>query len=367
MKTDILIVGGGLVGMIAAVALSSRYSVTILEKAPKPYDDNRTTALLTPSLDALTRWNIRKEKFGQPLQALRLINAHNNTNHDTIHFESPDGSPFGYNISNNDLKKQLTDQCTIIYGVIVEQILHRDDSINVILNNGEFLQARLLIVADGKFSRTRDLLGISAKIFETGQTALSFDVEHPQIPHNSISTEVYHKDVSATLVPIENPHHSAVVWMLPTRHLKSILHDVDTHITQATVGIQGDLTALSTPAHWPVASVLADKFYAHRSFIIGESAHAMPPIGAQGLNTSIRDIITLETLLQGATDPGAHEILSQYDQKRRRDTSARVAGTTLYNFATQASAIPPAIRSKVFQSLESYKFLQKPLIEIAQT
>lgn len=367
MKVDILIAGGGLAGLIAAKAFSRQHTVIVLDKATHPRADNRTTAFLRPSLEAMARWGIWDRQSGQPLETLRLVNAHTQDRQETITFKAPDGQPLGYNIANTLLKKALYADVNLLSGVRITQLFERTDAITALLDNGDMIQAKLLIVADGKRSQTRDLLGVSVHEIQTDQTALSFNVHHPQIAHKGVSTEIYHPQMSATLVPMEDAHTSAVVWMMPTCDVAQTLLQINTSITQATLSQLGSLTVLTQPAYWPIHSIIAKRLHAHRSVIIGEAAHGMPPIGAQGLNTSIRDIITLETLLtkEGALD--SVKTLEAYARKRQLDMTGRVLATNAYNIATKTDKVPIVLRSKVFSTLGRYAFLQMPLIRLGMT
>lgn len=370
MNTDILIVGGGIVGMMATVALSPRYRVTVLDKSLQSRPDNRTTAFLKPSLDAMREWGIwggNSNTQGQPLCKLRLIDAHNKEQHETVTFEDADGTPFGYNICNTALKKDLESRCDVRFGTSIQRIIQRDDSVHAILNDGTFCKAKLIIVADGKYSATRDLIGITARTQTMGQTALSFPVSHPDHAHQGISSEIYHQNMSCTLVPMNDPHQSAIVWMMPSRDVVHATQDIDKSVTKASGSVLGNLMALGQPAQWPVVSVLARKFMSERCVLIGEAAHSMPPIGAQGLNTSVRDIITLDECLRRVTDPGDRQALTAYERKRRLDVTLRVNGVNTYNILTKTTRVSPAIRRTAFRSLDRFDFLQRPLIQMGQT
>jgi 2-octaprenyl-6-methoxyphenol hydroxylase len=185
-------------------------------------------------------------------------------------------------------------------------------------------------------------LKIGAQIKRYGQKALTFAVTHP-IPHNNVSTEVHRTGGPFTLVPL--PDHqgrpcSAVVWMddgaaSQTRLTRS-KDAFEAEITERSCHLFGPLTLASRRTIWPITSLLADRFYGERTALIAEAAHAVPPIGAQGLNMSLSDIATLLDLAeQDPANIGTPAMLKRYEATRRRDIQLRVTGIDLLNRASQ--------------------------------
>ena len=190
-------------------------------------------------------------------------------------------------------------------GVKLERLLARPSSAGVVLSDGSTIDARLVIAADGRDSQVRSTLGIGCWRHAFGQSALTFAVAH-ESPHGNMSTEVHRSGGPFTLVPLpdhEGRPSSAVVWMETDSRAERLLSmdqaPFERAATERSAGAQGPLTLITRRTVWPIASQIAHRFYGPRTAFVAEAAHVMPPIGAQGLNTSLRD---LRSLLQLSCD-----------------------------------------------------------------
>lgn len=360
-KTDILISGAGVAGLTAAVAFGQAgFSVTLVDPTPPVTDrdaegaDLRTTAFLQPARDFLDRIGLwqRYAAHATPLQVMRIVDAGGATGEArlTKEFDASDISdrPFGWNLPNWLLRRELLQRLsdlpnvTFLQGVAVTGLLTRTQEARVTLSNGKRVKAKLVVAADGKGSTLRALLQIGAKINRYGQKALTFAVTHA-IPHNNVSTEIHRTGGPFTLVPL--PDHegrpcSAVVWMddgAASQARLTLPKDAfEDEIAERSCHLFGPLTLASRRTIWPITSLLADRFYGERTALIAEAAHAVPPIGAQGLNMSLSDIATLLDLAkQNPANIGTPAMLKRYEAARRRDIQLRVTGIDLLNRASQ--------------------------------
>ncbi len=261
--------------------------------------------------------------------------------------------PFGWNIPNWLIRRDLTDAVSAMPGVsfrtgiALTDLLPRDREAIATLSDGSRIATRMVIAADGRESPTRDALGIGARTLRYGQKALAFAVTHP-IPHGNVSTEVHRSGGPFTLVPLpdrDGSPASAVVWMehgAEAERLAALpVPDFDRAMTERSAHVLGPLSLVTRRSLWPIISRLADRFAGPRTALIAEAAHVMPPIGAQGLNTSLADITCLLDL--AVADPGAigdTPMLDRYDRLRRPEVTARVMGIDALNRAAMAGAAP---------------------------
>ncbi|MEO0388079.1 MAG: FAD-dependent monooxygenase, partial [Pseudomonadota bacterium] len=194
--------------------------------------------------------------------------------------------------------------------------------------------------------RLRKAAGIGVRRWGFGQKALVFAVSHP-LPHNNVSTEIHRTGGPFTLVPLPDRAgvpHSAVVWM-ERGPVAGRLHALDDaafeeELNARSCGVLGPLRLAGKRAVWPIVNLLAHRFDGPRLALVAEAAHVMPPIGAQGLNTSLGDLRALTALTRGAADPGAAGILSRYHRTRYAPVAARMAGVDLLNRAALAGPQP---------------------------
>ncbi|MEP4199101.1 MAG: UbiH/UbiF family hydroxylase [Aliishimia sp.] len=363
---DILISGGGIAGMAAAISFGAAGFSVICVDPTQPIiardeqgSDLRSTALLQPARNILMTAGVwdRLEPHASPLEIMRIVDAGGEVaearvTHD---FRSADVSelPFGWNFPNWLLRRELmaamAAQPTVDFrpGVATTSLLTRTNEARVGLSDGTRARAKLVIAADGRNSPMRNAAQIQVKTKRYGQKALAFAVTHP-IPHENVSTEIHRSGGPFTLVPLpdfKGAPSSAVVWMENGPRANE-LSELDVQafedaMSQRSCHLFGPLKLASRRSIWPIISQQAQRLSGERLALIAEAAHVLPPIGAQGLNMSLRDLACLLDLAQARPDAlGDAQMLDAYHSARHRDISLRVQGIDLLNRASQVSAQP---------------------------
>ena len=384
METDVFIAGAGLAGSIAALSYS-RAGRNVIVADPFTYSDNaqvdyRTTAYLQPSKLFLERLGIWEaiEDSAMPLEVMKIIDSYSIRNEDIIksqkEFKSAEISdlPFGWNVKNSLMRAALKDlidsqsNCELITASGAIDLVSRDSSAYVKLSSGNTVKAKLVIAADGRNSILREKAGISIKTHRFGQKALAFAVTH-SIPHKNISTEIHNSGGPFTLVPLpdnEGQPSSAIVWMENGEKAKNLMEmetkTFESDMTVRSCNILGPLQLASKRTLWPIISQMADRLYSQRLALIGETAHVVPPIGAQGLNMSLADIKVLSDLDQKYPDQlGSIDTLKEYQKNRIFDIRQRVAGVSALNQISISS-------NKLVQNIRAFgleNFFQIPAIK----
>ena len=368
VRKDIVISGGGIAGLVAAVAFGDAgFDVLCVDPTPPVTNrdtagaDLRTTAYLQPGqafLQAIGVWPLVAD-CSSPLQVMRIIDAAG-PDLVTKDFDATDISdaPFGWNVGNWDMRNGLLTRLAALPNVVFEPGLSttstntRSTEARVTLSDGRLISCKLLIAADGRDSAIRKAARITAKRSEFGQLALSFAVTHA-MEHRNISTEVHKGGGPFTLVPLpdfEGQPSSAVVWMdkiLDIQAMQTLSVDkFNTEITVRSAGVLGPLSLITTRTSWQIISQLAASFYSERTAFIAEAAHVVPPIGAQGLNLSLGDIETLLELTKASPSSiGELPVLKKYNQARRPIALSRMIGVGALNRASKAEG-PAAVRAR---------------------
>ncbi len=353
--SDVFISGAGLAGMILAARLAQRgLSVTICDPAPPPRDadvagsDLRSTAYLDPSRQVLEAAGLWADlaPHAMPLDALQVIDT---TGWPPVERERrvfrPDDvglQSFGWNVPNWRARAVLADRLAAHPGVDLRlgtgfrEMLARDTSVLVTLDDGTTLRTRLVVGADGRTSPVREAAGIDVRTTRYSQKAFAFAACH-DLPHENVSTEIYNSGGALVTVPL--PDHngrptSAIVWMDEGRRARSLeaagsdaFADALGHRTLRILGAMRPVTQIRS---WPVVTQTATRLAAKRTVLVAEAAHVLPPIGAQGLNTSIADIAALALAIDPA-DPGAQAALDRYAAARARDMRLRSTAIDLFN------------------------------------
>lgn len=391
MDYDIVVSGGGIAGMAAAVAFGADgHRVLCLDPASPVTDrdaegaDLRTTAFLQPAqgfLEDIGLWP-RLAAHAMPLQVMRIIDAGGEAPEPRVtkSFDASDISdlPFGWNLPNWLLRREFMahmnslETVTFRAGVATSSLFTRDREARVGLSDGTKVRCRLVIAADGRNSPMRKAAGIDVQTTRFGQKALAFAVTHP-IPHDNVSTEIHRTGGPFTLVPLpdlDGQPSSAIVWMEEGPKADALMgleqDAFETAMTERSCGVLGRLRLASRRSIWPIISQHADRLSGERIALVAEAAHVVPPIGAQGLNMSLKDLATLRDFArQAGDDVGNRTMLDRYHQKRIVDVRTRVAGITLLNRTSMLGAQPLRdIRATGLDALYTLKPVRKTLMQL---
>jgi len=353
---EVVVVGGGPVGLTAAIALAGAGVETALIAMPAAVTDNRTTALLASSvtaLDTLGVWN-RYADQAAPLRRMRLVD-------DTarllrapeVCFDAAEiGLPaFGYNIENRHLLAALESRARDISALTfiaakAEVVTTGESDVSVGLSTGRRITAKLAVGADGRRSLCRSAAGIETESRRYPQTALTFSLAHAR-PHNDTSTEFHTESGPFTLVPLPGSRSSLVFVVDPADAPRlAALSDADlaTEIERRSHSLLGKIMIEPGRGVFPLTAEVARRFGQNRIALVGEAAHVMPPIGAQGLNLGLRDAATIGELVVAARreggDVGAQDLTARYEHMRRADVTSRSLAVDLLNRSLLSDFLP---------------------------
>jgi 2-octaprenyl-6-methoxyphenol hydroxylase len=368
IHTDILVAGGGIAGLSACAAFASAgFSVMMASPEPPVTDsatsgsDLRSTAFLQPAkvlFEKIGLWD-HLAPTATPLDGLRIVDSIGTPPEvrATRDFRASDilDGPFGWNIPNWQTLRTLSHALagrtgvTLRTGTSFVSMVQRDQEVISRLSDGSSVVSRLVVGADGRNSTVRQDAGIDVRTTRYGQKALAFVVGH-NVPHENVSTEIYNEGGPFTMVPLPDQNGqpaSAVVWMNPGAKAQSLFaldqNDFERVASERSCHWFGPLTLLSARRMWPIISQRATSLTAQRAVILAEAAHVVPPIGAQGLNTSLNDIAALYDALADVSDPGSEAVLARYSKARAGDIARRVAAIDLFNRITKSGL--PALQS----------------------
>jgi 2-octaprenyl-6-methoxyphenol hydroxylase len=340
---DCAVIGAGPAGLIATLALQQNGLNTICIGPPPAggRTDRRTTALLDGSVAFLTRipdlWE-QLAPHAEPLQTLRLIDCTGRL------FRAPDmvfdaheigKEAFGYNIPNADLVRILISTLghSFLPSAGVTALRLEDDAAYVTTQEGHRLRARLVTGGDGRKSMCRETAQIGVRSWSYDQTAIVCNFSHSR-PHNNACTEFHYTNGPFTVVPL-GEGTSSLVWV-ERRETASAFAEMDDQrfgdeITARLEGLLGTITKPGPRGIFPLYALIAKKLTGKRLALIGEAAHVMPPIGAQGLNLGIRDVADLARCIAGQDDPGSKDVLAAYQRSRRADVWIRTMMADILN------------------------------------
>jgi 2-octaprenyl-6-methoxyphenol hydroxylase len=375
---DIAVAGAGPAGLAAALSLlasGARVALIAPDEAKRP-PDRRTTALLGDSLNLLRNLGVwaRAEADATPLEGIRLVDDSGGlfrAPEITFHASELGLTAFGANIANGPLVEALLKTAaeapalTRVNGS-VSGITPGSDAITVHLRDGKSFQARLLVAADGRNSMIRKASGISVESRSYPQSALAVSFKHAK-PHRGVSTELHRRHGPLTSVPLQGLA-SSLVWVEApdeAARLAALDDDAFCEVLEGHLqGLLGRIHSTGPRGVFPLSVLTAELMGRNRVALVGEAAHVMPPIGAQGLNLGFRDAAALAEIVADqmakGSDPGSQEALQAYHRARFVDVVTRQVSIDLLNRSLLSDFLPPhALRGAGLHLLANIKPLRE--------
>ena len=364
-RADVIIFGGGLVGLALASALdSSGLSAIIVDPAdPAPRGeasfDGRTSAVSSSSMRMLETIGVAHHLAQQGCPIWRIAVA-DGLKPGGLHFDPDDGEPLGFMHENRHLRAALHARAEagknswLMWKSRVSNFDRGDQGVVVSLEDGRRLSAPLLVAADGRKSKTRDAAGINIARWKYAHQAIVSVLRHEQ-PHEHVAYEIFYPTGPFALLPMNDDdlgHRSAIVWSVPNEDAAGWLslsdEDFAAEAQAGMGGFLGKIEMLAPRSSYPLGFHHAAQITAKRLALVGDAAHAIHPIAGQGLNLGFRDVAALtQVLVEGARlglDLGDQQLLDRYQRWRSLDAlSVAFATDTL----TKIYGIPGATASAV--------------------
>jgi 2-octaprenyl-6-methoxyphenol hydroxylase len=339
-RADVIIFGGGLVGLALASALdSSGLSTIVLDPADPglrgdPAFDGRTSAVSSSSMRMLQAIGVA-DHLKEPGCPIRRIAVADGLRPGGLHFDSKDGEPLGFMHENRNLRAALHERAEagksiwLMWKSKVASVKRGDSDVVVALEDGRKLDAPLLVAADGRNSRTREAAGINIARWKYDHQAIVSVLRHEH-PHDHVAYEIFYPTGPFALLPMNDDavgHRSAIVWSVPQDDAAGWLSLTDEDFAaeaEAAMGcFLGKVEMLAPRSSYPLGFHHAAQITAKRLALVGDAAHAIHPIAGQGLNLGFRDAAALaQVLVEGARlglDLGDRQLLDRYQRWRSLD------------------------------------------------
>ncbi|MEX6632707.1 UbiH/UbiF/VisC/COQ6 family ubiquinone biosynthesis hydroxylase [Hyphococcus lacteus] len=358
---DIAIVGGGLSGGLAALALASkgfRCAVIDAGDPAKMRDaafDGRTTAISYASARVFRRLGLWDQiaPHAEPIRDILVTDGRAKSRFDQgtvssfhLHFDSRelgDDQPLGWIVENRVLRNVLFDAIATKSDIALFAPAKRNaakfqsGSAVVTLEDEREIRATLVVAADGRMSSLRAEANIKTNHWRYAQTGIVATVAHER-PHEGVAQEFFLPGGPFAILPMTE-NRSSLVW---TEKSDAALAYMALDENKFRIEIEnrfGDYLGAVTPTgprwSYPLAFTLAQSYVAPRLALIGDAAHAIHPIAGQGFNLGVKDIAALADVLGDGRDVGldigALTVLQNYQQWRRFDSAALALGTDLLN------------------------------------
>jgi 2-octaprenyl-6-methoxyphenol hydroxylase len=340
-QADVIIFGGGLVGLALAAALdaSGLSSIVVDPADPERWKDQafdgRTSAVSSSSMRMLEATGVT-DHFPGAGGPIRRIAVADGLQPGGLHFDAgADGEPLGWMHENRNLRAALVARAEagrsiwLLWKSRVRSTERGEHGVVVSLDDGRKLSAPLLVGADGRNSPLREDAGIRMAHWRYNHTAIVSTLRH-QRPHDEIAYEIFYPTGPFALLPMVDDgagHRSAIVWSVPAEDAAGFMSLTDdafaAEAKAAMGGFLGDIALTAPRSAFPLGFHHTARITDTRLALVGDAAHAIHPIAGQGLNLGFRDAAALaQVLVEGARlglDLGDAQLLARYQRWRSLD------------------------------------------------
>lgn len=371
-QADVTIVGGGMVGASLALLLSSLnlgWRIQVVEAFPvsaaspdslQPSFDARSTALSHSSreiFEILGLW----ETLNTRLADIRDVHVSDRGHIGSARLRAEEQNlpALGYVVENQWLGSvlmealQQTDDVEIIAPAAVEDVSPVQGGMELCLSTGLDITTKLLVIADGAQSNTREKLGIDATTKDYGQVAVVANVSLSQ-SHNNIAYERFTDSGPMALLPLEplnREHRSALVWTLPPERAEGVIAATESEfltLLQDRFGHRlGQFKHVGTRHSYPIRLITSNEQVRSNMVVVGNAAHSLHPVAGQGFNLALRDVAVLANELAQAADTGSElgelKVLQGYLEKQQSDQKQTILLSDLLPKVFSIGAAPVAL------------------------
>ncbi len=370
MNYDIAIIGAGTSGLAFAKSLEGAgLKTVIIEKQPEeklanpPYDGREfaITHLSHKILNDLDMWHRIEEQEISLIKNAKVLNGNSDY---ALHFSHKEAGQenLGFMTSNHLIRKasyeavKASNKTDIIAGVEVTEINTDNNGGTLTLSNGETISAKLIVAADSRFSKTREMMNIETEKLDFKRTCVVCKMDY-EGEEQDTAMECFQYGRTLAVLPLTNKRCS-VVMTIDTDKANDILdatpEDLATDIEERINNHLGKMVLTTKLFSYPLMGIYAQKFYGQRYALIGDTAVGMHPVTAHGFNMGLRGAHTLAeeikiAIAQGI-DFGSVAVLNKYHQKHRSFTRPLYLGTNaLVKLYTNESAPARFIRHRLLK------------------
>ena len=341
-RADVIILGGGLVGLALAAALDASGLSSIVIDPADPEErksqafDGRTSALSSSSKRMFDTIGI-SDHFPEAGCPIRRIEVADGLDPGGLAFDpGEDEEPLGWMNENRHLRAALLGRAEaganiwLMWKAKPAEVVRSEHGVIVRLEDGRTVAAPLLVAAEGRNSPMREAAGIRCARWKYDHSAIVSTLRHDR-PHDHVAYEIFYPQGPFALLPMTDDaggHRSAIVWSVKAEDAAGFMSLNDAEFAAeaeaAIGGFLGRIAMLAPRSTYPLGFHHAARITDHRLVLVGDAAHGMHPIAGQGVNVGYRDAAALaQVLVEGARlglDLGDQQLLTRYQRWRSLDT-----------------------------------------------
>ena len=392
LNCEILIIGGGLIGLVTAYSLALLgFKIIIVEKTSNQinsktnkssFKDTRTIAISEGSRQFLEKINLWKA-ISSCAQQIKFINVFDRKPTSKINFYNQNLSQnLGYIVKNNLITERFLAKIKTLKnikyynGLALEKIIYKEESVVGVFDN-ILIFSKLIIAADGKKSFIRDVTNTKLYYKEYREKAIVVNFAHER-NHNNTAYEIFLKSGPLALLPMKekfrNNYSSSLIWSHNKNFVENFLVSSESFFTsileEQLYTVTGNIKKIYSRQAFQLSSHINSKFYSKKIIFIGDAAHSMHPIAGQGWNLGIKDVKNLYKISQNFKELGLEIGSLNFCKKYHDDCfydAYRFYNITdkLNNLFMRDTRIINSLRGIGFEFIEQNNFLKKNISDFA--
>ncbi len=349
MQYDIIIIGGGIVGLTLACALAQQCSLSIaiveaqaeINEWQLSHYHHRVSAISLASkriFSALNVWDDIKKKRVSPFSKMHVWDGFTQAE---INFDSSEIAEIclGFIIENNVIQSALMEKIKRypnIHFISAAHLIHYqqlEHDIELTLENKRILKAKLAIAADGSRSWLREMANIQLSKENYGQKAMVATVQ-TELPHYKTAHQVFLDTGPLAFLPLADENISSIVWSLDNDAAKEIESLTDEEfksiLTKKFGSCLGEIIFTTKRYSFPLIKQQTNYYVRDRIALVGDAAHTVHPLAGQGVNIGLLDAACLAEVLLTAIKANRNfanlATLRRYERWRRADSLPMITG-----------------------------------------
>ncbi|MFT4926439.1 MAG: 2-octaprenylphenol hydroxylase [Phenylobacterium sp.] len=359
ISTDIVIVGGGCVGLTLALALAEKnIPVAVIDSQPQQQPllaepELRVSALSASSQAVFTRLGVWQDMLDTRATPYKSMHVWEKDSFGSITFaaEQIHYSELGHIVENKVIRNALVnklakydDVATLLFDQTVEQMNVGEREVLVTLSNGQPVIGQLLVAADGANSFVRQQMQLPLTFWDYEHTAIVATIK-TELPHQHQAAQCFLPDGPLAFLPLsfapnasadgeaDNEHYCSIVWSTSPEHAKLLIDSDDEsfnrQLTTAFDGRLGLCEVVSDRMSFPLKMRYARQWVKPRVALIGDAAHTIHPLAGLGMNLGLLDAATLaQTIIahkNNDKDPGVVAHLRHFERWRKSEAQTLIA------------------------------------------
>ncbi len=343
--SDITIVGAGMVGSAAALALArAGFNITLIEanETPQWSEEDyclRVSAISFTSEQLLEDLGVWQRIKNRRISSYEYMYVWDASGTGRLQFDAAESGVayLGHIVENDLITTSLIEQLQgmsnvrFVIGLRLSSMTWLEDAVQLRLENGDEIRSKLVIAADGDNSKVRQLCGINSSRHDYLQTGIVARVR-TSLPHNNTAWQRFLPSGPLAFLPLADGSCS-IVWSADQQRAKELLalsdEDFSQQLADAIENQLGSVELLSSRAAFPLMLANADSYSADRVVLLGDAAHRVHPLAGQGVNLGFQDVIGLTAILREARQHGRSLAdplyLRKFARTRRADASLMLA------------------------------------------